>query len=712
MVTVDEIINELKSYNKKADTTLLQKAFDFAAEAHSGQKRRSGEPYLVHCLEVAKILTKMKMDSGSIIAAVLHDTIEDSDVTKEDVEKEFGAEVADIVDGVTKLSKLQFSNKEVRQAENYRKMILAMSRDIRVILVKLADRLHNMRTLNYMSEAKQMLIAQETLDIYCPIAGRMGIQWLKEDLSNLSLKYLKPDVYKQIEVRLSGISKKREAFMKNVTEILSKQLQHVNFKYDIASRVKKPFSIYMKMKRQQINLDEVHDIIAFRILVPSVENCYEVLGNIHSLWRPIQGRFKDYIAMPKNNNYQSLHTTVVCEDAERVEFQIRTFEMHEIAEKGIAAHWKYKENGQVDTKDEVKFRWLRQLVEWHRDLKDSLEFADAVKLDLFSDEIFVFTPKGDVKSFMHGATPVDFAYSVHSDVGNHCAGAKINGRLVPLNYVLESGDTIEIITNKSQSPNKDWLEFVETSKAKSHIRQFIRNQQRTKSIMIGRNLFDNECKKIKINSAKVLKSDDFQQYLKNKKIDSLDEYYSALAYGKVQVKEFSDHLTKQETEKVKESDNVISKIFKKVAAKNKNLVLVDGLDDVMVNFAKCCTPVKGDPIIGFVTRGRGVTVHRLDCDKVLSTDANRRLEVAWNEKAMQDRSTRVSIISEDKPGILAEVAKVISEKGVNISKLLVKTNKDGIAHLSLDVSVKSVQDLMRVIQGIENIKGVVSVNRV
>ena len=711
MITIDEILKEVRSYNPHVDTDLFQKAFDFASKAHAGQKRRSGEPYLIHCLEVSNILTRMKMDQASVLSALLHDTIEDSEATKEDIAKLFGVEISEIVDGVTKLSKLQFSNKEVRQAENYRKMILAMSKDIRVIMVKLADRLHNMRTLNHMTESSQMRIAQETLDIYCPIAGRMGIQWLKEDLSNLSLRYLKTEIYDKIQNKLDHIQKQRKSYVDQVKGILNEQLQHVNYDFSIDGRIKKPFSIYMKMKRQEIELDEVHDIIAFRFLVPNIEHCYEVLGNIHALWRPIQGKFKDYIAMPKNNSYQSLHTTVICENNERVEFQIRTFKMHQIAEDGIAAHWKYKEDGNLDTKDEEKFRWLRQIVEWQKDLTDSLEFADTVKLDLFNDEIFVFTPNGDVKSFQHGATPVDFAYDVHSDIGKHCTGAKVNGKLVPLSYVLESGDTIEIITNKSQKPNKDWLDFVATSKAKSHIRQFIRSEQRAKSIMIGRNLFENECKKQKMNVQKVIKTPEFIEYLKIKGVIAVEEYYSHLAYGKMNPKDAFERLKKETVKKVEESDNVISRIFKKVASKNKNLVLVDGIDDVMVNFAKCCTPVKGDPIIGFVTIGRGVTIHRLDCDKVFQTDSNRRVDVDWNVGSAQERSARVSIISEDSTGLLAEVTKVISEKSVNITKLLVKTSKDGLAHISLDLSVQNVNDLVKIMHRIEKIKGVINVTR-
>lgn len=710
MITVDNIITHLKSYNKAADITMVKAAFDFAAKAHEGQKRKSGEPYLVHLLEVARILTQMHMDNASIVAAVLHDTIEDTDVKKQEIAKEFGQDVADIVDGVTKLSKLQFSNKEVRQAENYRKMIIAMSKDIRVILVKLADRLHNMRTLQYMTEERQIAIAEETLDIYAPIAGRMGIHWLKEELENLALKFSKAEIYKSIEQRIQGIKKKHEKYMQKVRDVLMRQIQPYVPNVEISGRIKKPYSIYLKTQRQQITIDEIHDLIAFRVNVPSIETCYEVLGNIHALWRPIHGRFKDYIALPKDNHYQSLHTTVMCLDNERVEFQIRTPEMHRIAEQGIAAHWHYKEDGRLDTKDEEKFRWLRQLVDWHRDLKDSLEFVDTVKLDLFSDEIYVFTPRGDVQSFSHGATAVDFAYAIHSDVGNHCMGARVNGRMVPLNALLENGDTVEIQTNKNQSPNKDWLDFVVTSKAKTHIRQFIRSQQREKSVMIGKSLFEQESLKHGLSLIKATKRDEFLQFLKDKKMMSLEDFYSAIAYGKVSPQDVFEKIVVEEKDK-KTSGGVIQKLIEKVTPKSKNLILVDEHDDILVNFAKCCTPVKGDSIIGFVTRGKGVTIHRTNCQKVLNVDPDRRLSVAWNNRVEQGRITRLVLLTEDKPGVLADITKTISEKNVNINKLLVKTTTDGMAYIFVDVKVKDVHELIKVMKALEHVRSIVRVER-
>lgn len=712
MITIDEILNAVRAYNPQMPLEGVKKAFEFSAHAHAGQLRKSGEPYLVHPLEVAKILTQLKMDNASIVAAILHDTIEDTSVTKKDIEKEFGIDVAEIVDGVTKISKLQLASHEERQAENYRKMILAMSKDIRVILVKLSDRLNNMRTLQFMSESQQIRISQETLDIYAPIAGRMGIYWIKEELENLALKFLKPDVTKQIEARIQKLSKNRESYVQNVITTLMNHLKESVPSVEISGRVKKPYSIFNKIQRLQTGLDEIHDLLAFRVLVPSIENCYEVLGIVHSLWRPVQGRFKDYIAMPKSNNYQSLHTTVVCFEGERVEFQIRTFGMHEIAEQGIAAHWKYKEDGKLDTKDEAKFRWLRQLVDWQSEMKDSLDFVDTVKLDLFEDEIYVFTPKGDLKNLSQNATPVDFAYAIHSDVGHYCASARVNGRMMPLNHILESGDSVEIVTSKSHVPSKDWLEFVTTSKAKSHIRQFIRNEQRNKSIMIGKNLFENECLKHKVNAASFIKTSEFDRVLTEKKIANADDFYIAMAYGKIALRDiFPSQSVREEDAVPSSSENVITKIFKKLTQKNKNLILVDQQDDVLVTFGKCCSPVKGDPIIGYVTIGRGVSVHRTDCNKVLNGDPARRIQVDWNEKSEQEHAAKITLMVEDRKGVLAEVTKVISEKGVNIIKLLVKNMRDGVARIFLDLSVKDVTELRRVMTALENIKSVLSVER-
>lgn len=713
MISKEEIFEAIRAYNPRAKLEDIDKAIEFSSAAHEGQKRQSGEPYLIHPLEVAKILTQLKMDNASIIAAILHDTIEDTDVTKTDLAHEFGDDVAEIVDGVTKISMIKFSNQEDRQAENYRKMILAMSNDIRVIMVKLADRLNNMRTLQFMSEAKQVSISQETLDLYAPVASRMGIYWMKEELEDLSLKFIKPDVYKQISSRIKRISKTSDLYKNKVLDSLTKHLEPTISRFEITGRIKKVYSVYRKMQKQQITLDDVHDLLAFRVLVPSIENSYEVLGIIHSLWKPVQGRFKDYIAMPKANNYRSIHTTVICFDGHRVEFQIRTFEMHEIAEKGIAAHWKYKDDGKLDTKDEAKFRWLRQLVDWQSELKDSLEFMDSMKLDLFEDEIFIFTPKGDLISLCRKSTPVDFAYAIHSDVGDRCCGARVNGCMVSLDHELESGDTVEIITNKNHVPNKDWLDFVVTTKSKTHIRQYIRKQQRAKSILIGKNLFEDACQKKKVKAPLAIKSDSFKVFLEEKKITDIEDFFISLAYGKIDNKEVMKALISNGSENKPEDDseNFITKIFKRIGSRNKNLILVDQQDGILVTFAKCCTPVNGDAIVGFVSLGRGVVVHRRECNKVLNTDPERRVNVNWNHSSDLLCSARLFIVVEDRKGMLADITKVLSEKGVNITKVLVKSQSNGIARLAFDVNVKDVFELRSVMKSIEKIRAVLSVVR-
>lgn len=714
MISIDEILAAVNSYNPKAHLEKIKKAYEFSARAHDGQMRRSGEPFLIHPLEVARILTQLKMDENSIIAAILHDTIEDTEVTEEDIERDFGKDVSAIVDGVTKISKIKFTTQEDRQAENYRKMILAMSKDVRVILVKLADRLNNMRTLQFMPEARQVSISQETIDIYGPIAGRMGIYWIKEELEDLSFRFLRPQIYEQIKAVITRLEKKGDAYFDRVIETIRKNLSPALKNAEITGRIKRPYSVFKKMQRQQISLEDVHDLFAFRIIVNNIEQCYEALGTIHSLWKPVQGRFKDYIAMPKGNNYQSLHTTVMCFDAERVEFQIRTHEMHEIAEKGIAAHWRYKEDGRIDTKDEAKFRWLRQLVDWQQELKDSLEFVDTVKLDLFEDEIFIFTPKGDLKTLVRHATPVDFAYAIHSDVGHHCAGARVNGRLVPLDHKLESGDTVEIITSKSHVPSKDWLDFVKTSKAKTHIRQFIRKEQRQKSILIGRNLFETACQKRKMSANDVVRTDEFKEYLKARNLKGENDFFVAIAYGKMDPRDALVEMFKAgEPERVSEAakGSVIKKIFDKIGFRNRNLILVDQQDGLMVTMSKCCSPVRGDPIVGFVTLKRGVTIHRIDCPRVLNIDPDRRVRVDWNTRSDQLSLARILIVTEDRKGILADITKVISEKNVNINKVMVKTQQEGTARISFDLNVRDVAELRKVITAIENNKYVLNVIR-
>lgn len=712
MLHVDDIIAKVQSYNSQADRALIKKAYAFSEKAHAGQLRKSGQPFVVHPLEVGYVLAEMKLDAASIAAGILHDTIEDTKATKKEISQLFGEEISELVDGVTKLSKLSFSSQEIRQAESFRKMIVAMSRDIRVILIKLADRLSNLRTLQFMPEEKQLSISQETLDIYAPLANRLGIEWMKVQLEDLSFRFLKPEIYKQIEKKIARLKKNQDDYIKKVKEALTKHYQNHIAHFDISGRMKHIYGTYKKMERQNITFEQVHDLLAFRIFTNTLEECYEALGLLHSIWKPVPGRFKDYVAMPKGNNYQSLHSTVICLDGVRVEFQIRTYEMHEIAEQGIAAHWKYKEDGRLDLKSEKTFLWLRQLVEWQKELKDSLEFMDTVKGDLFTTDIYVFTPKGDVRALPFGATPLDFAYSIHSDVGLHCSAARVNGRLVPLHHKLKSGDEVEIVTADKSSPTKDWLDVAVSSRAKARIRQYLKIAQKDRSISLGKNIFEEECAKYHIMPADLSGKTEFEDYLKKKGTVFGDSFYSALAYGKISMPALISSVAPNQMEvKSQQEEGIIRKIFKKVSRKSKDMVLISGLDDILVSFAKCCAPVKGDPIIGFVTRGRGVTLHRVVCPKVMAIDTERRVNAAWNEDAAVIRTAKLFISCENKTGMLAEIAKKISEKKVNISKAIIRTTRDEKALILLDVGVLHVTELHSVIKAVEKVKGVISVER-
>lgn len=710
MLKLENVIQKVKLYNPRADGDLIKKAYVFSAKAHEGQLRRSGQPFVTHPLEVANILADMKLDVPSVVAGFLHDTIEDTHSTKAEIASLFGEDISSLVDGVTKLSKIQFNTREERQAENFRKMILAMSKDIRVILIKLADRLHNLKTLQFMPEEKQMRIAQETLDIYAPLANRLGIQWMKVQLEDLSFRFLKPNLYRQLEKKIARLKKNREEYIARVEKEVRRHFKEAIPDFEISGRMKHIHGIYQKMERQNITFEQVHDLLAFRILTHTLESCYEALGLLHSIWKPVPGRFKDYLAMPKTNNYQSLHTTVVCLDAERVEFQIRTVEMHEIAEKGIAAHWKYKEGGPIDLKDERTIRWLRQFADWQKEVTDDIEYLDTVKLDLFATDIYVFTPKGDVRALPYGATPVDFAYSIHSDIGQRCVGARVNGRMVPLSAKLDSGDEVEIITHKHGHPSKDWLKLAVSSRARSKIRQFIKQDQRDKSMVLGKNLFEQECAKAGLNPAEVKEGDVFKKYLEKKGINSENLFYSNVAYGKLSLPTLFAALSPATVQK-KEDEGIIRKIFKKVSQRNRNAVLVDGLEDLLITFAKCCLPIPGDPIVGFVSRGRGVTLHRTDCSRVSSIDPGRRVTTAWNVNGELIRTARLKITCEDRAGMLAHITHAISEKKINITRALVRTTKDNKAIIFLDVSVSHIAELHGVIKEVEKINGVIGVER-
>ncbi len=717
MTTVQQIIRSVQEYNPKGEFALIQKAGNFAKQVHEGQERASGDPYIIHPIEVAEILSQMKLDVPSIVAGLLHDTVEDTSASLEDVKKEFGAEIAHLVDGVTKLSKIQFSSAEEKQAENFRKMIMAMAKDIRVILIKLSDRLNNMRTLEHLSEERQQNIARETMDIYAPLANRLGIQWLKVELEELSFRYLKPEAFEDINDKMKSVKKESAPYIEKVIKVVSEKLNEYQVQHQTYGRLKHYFSIYRKMLSQNISFEQVNDLIAFRIVVPNITQCYTALGIIHELWTPVPGRFKDYIAMPKANNYQSLHTTVVCADGERAEFQIRTKEMNEVAEKGIAAHWNYKENGSIDDKDQQKFQWVQELLKWQNELKDPAEFLDTVKLDLFATDVYVFTPNGDVKELPHGATPIDFAYSIHSDVGNRCVGAKVNEKIVPLNYRLRSGDTIEVLTSNNHKPSKDWLKFVVTSRAKSRIRQVIQQEQRDRSIQLGKELIEKEFEKFDLSPSKFIKGSEAEKAMQDLGFQDLETLQMHVGYGKVPASQFLHRVVPRDliiekTAAFNKPESTLSKIFKKVKERGKSVVKVGGHDDIMVSLGRCCSPLPGDSILGFITRGRGVVVHITDCAKVLSTDPERRVDVAWDKKSETAHQAKLKVVSSDRPGLLASMSKTISNEGVNIAQASIRTTNDEKAVNIFEVEIKSTSQLKGVIRALEKLSGIISVERI
>jgi guanosine-3',5'-bis(diphosphate) 3'-pyrophosphohydrolase len=719
MLKLSDILDLVKSYHPQADLDLIRKAYVCSAKYHAGQVRKSGEPYLSHPLEVAKILAELKLDEASICTGLLHDTVEDTDATKDEIEAVFGHDIAYLVDGVTKLSQIKFYSSEEKQAENFRKMLVAMSRDIRVLLVKLADRLHNMRTLQYMPAEKQERIATETMEIYAPLANRLGINWLKAELEDLSFKYIKPWDYRNLREKIGKTKKERAKFIDEVLRDLEKTLRDAEMKgYDVSGRPKHLWSVFRKMMDKGLAFDEIHDLIAFRVLVDTLGQCYEALGNIHAKWRPIPGRFKDYIAMPKPNGYRSLHTSVVGPKGERIEIQIRTKRMHEVAESGIAAHWKYKAHGEshlsLDEASEKSFQWLRQLMNWQRDLTDPNEFLESVKVDLFSDEVYVFTPRGDVIELPRGATPVDLAFAIHSDVGMQCIGAKVNNRIVPLRYVLENGDNCEIITQKNQRPKKDWLEFVKTSRARTKIRAMMRQLEREKSKEIGRELLEREFRRYGTSLAREIKNQTVDVALKEKRCANLEEALALIGYGKLEAHAFVELCLPDEEKKpavLEQRRSRIGELFDKLARRGTGGIRVEGIDDVLVHYARCCTPVKGDPVIGFVTRGRGVTIHRRNCAKIMELDADRRISVTWVSDSQMVRPISITVTTDDREGMLTELSSVFARMNINISEAKCRGLGDGQAVNTFKCGVVDVEQLKVVMRKLGSLKGVHRVER-
>lgn len=711
IVRFGEIQELMKSYYPDADLDVIRAAYVYSAQVHQGQMRRSGEPYLVHPVAVAMILAQMKLDEASVATGLLHDTVEDTLTSTEDLERYFGTEIATLVDGVTKIGKLEFQSKEERQAENFRKMILAMSKDIRVLLVKLADRLHNMRTLSPMPREAQIRISQETMDIYLPLASRLGMHWLWTELAELAFRYLDPDRYEYLRKRLEDTLKETEGFKNEVLGIIRDKLSQYNIKGVTKGRSKEIYSLHRKMQSQNLEFEQVHDLTAFRIILESVSECYAVLGLIHSLWRPVPGRFKDYIAMPKRNGYQSLHTTVIGPDGRRIEIQIRTHEMDLVAEEGIAAHWSYKEGKAIDAEDAEVVNWLRQMMESHQDLDDPREFFETVRVDLYPDEVYVFTPKGEVKAFPKGATPLDFAYSIHTEVGHRCVGARVDGKMVPLKYQLHNGNTVEIITSVHQKPSKDWLKFVKTGRARTKIRHFVLAEERERSIQIGREATERELKKWRIDLSRVEREKEILKIAQEFSFKTEPDLYAAIGYGRLSPKVIITKLIPpQDREKEKEVFGD-EKVVRRGRSTETSGVRIQGLTDVMVNFAKCCNPLPGDRIKGYITRGRGITVHKADCVNLQTIDSRRIVDTSWDEEQSLRRIVRLGIWTENKMGMLAHISGVFSSNDADIVEANVTTKEGEGAHGIFRVSVKNLEHLTTVMSALRNLKGVQKVER-
>ncbi len=720
MLNLAELVERVKKYQPAADIDLITRAYEYSERAHKGQMRKSGDPYFSHPASVAGIITDLKLDTASVCAGLLHDVVEDTLATTTDIEKDFGQEVAFLVDGVTKLSKINFASKEDRQAENFRKMLVAMARDIRVLLVKLCDRLDNMRTLEFMKPEAQDRIARETMEIYAPLANRLGIARFKSELEDLSFRYTEPQAYADLEKKLQTTSAERDRYINEVCKVLSGKLAEQGFAADVTGRAKHLYSIWRKMQAQHVDFDQVYDVIAFRALVESVADCYATLGVIHSQWTPVPGRFKDYLALPKPNMYQSLHTTVIGPGRERIEIQIRTHDMHRVAEQGIAAHWKYKErnSGGVDPKEAARFGWLRQLMEFQKDLKDPAEFLESVKVDLFQDEVYVFTPKGDVRVFPRGSTPIDFAYAIHTQVGEHCSGARVNGAIAPLRSKLRNGDVVEVMTNPNQTPSKDWLDFVGTSRARSKIRNYLRADQRDKSLKLGKELLEKEMHTRGMSLSKLGKSDaEMRKVTEHFGVSSAEELYVSLGYGKIAARAVTDFLSPtKEGEKESEppaaiKEGRIESLVRKVTGKDSQGIRLNGIDDVLVRYTKCCNPLPGDEIIGFITRGRGITVHRRNCPKAFDTDPERRVEISWDARAKINRPVQVKVMTANRPGILATVGHTFHEQGINISEATCRASDDGKAMNTFTFLCSDLAQLKNVIRQLQRIPGVMAVER-
>jgi len=711
MIRINDIIEKVQTYLSPEEVEMIEKAYIYSASVHQGQVRLSGEPYLTHPMEVAGILTDMRMDAATIISGLLHDTIEDTLTTAQQLEQEFGKDVAFLVSGLTKLSRLSFSSQEERQSENLRKMILAMSSDIRILLIRLADRLHNMRTLQYHPKEKRISIARETLDIYAPLANRLGIYNIRMELEDLAFQYIAPEAYRELTSKIAKSKEAREKYTEEVKNIISKNMENFPVSCKVEGRAKHLYSIYKKMHEQHLNFDEVYDLIAFRIVLDtdSDKTCYEVLSIIHALWKPVPGRFKDYIAMPKANHYQSLHTTVIGPYGERVEIQIRTKSMHEWAEKGIAAHWRYKEGKVFWDDEEDQIKKLREVLEIQQEVKNPKEFMSDLKLALFPEEVYVFTPHGDVKSFPKGATPIDFAYSIHTDIGHQCIGAKVNRNIVPLRYKLQNGDRVEIITQAGHHPSKDWLKYVVTTRAITKIRNWINLEEKKNSLALGKELLEKEFKRHNLRFSHMVKSDEIRKALDHMSFNQLDDLIYQVGLGHISPKRVVNYFIEGEENEIKEP--LLEKIKKsKRAAPSMGIAFVgvEDMEDVMVNFAKCCNPIPGDAISGYVSRGRGVIIHTVNCPYVKKMDQERIVRVQWNAQEEHTYPVRIKVVCDDVKGVLTEVSSVISSFDVNISYAQVET-ENMIATCTFVIDVNHLPQLNQILSAIKQLRFVRSV---
>lgn len=716
MRKLSEITEAVQAYHPTANVDIILDAYIYSAKAHRGQSRRSGEAYLSHPVEVAYNLTRLKMDERTVAAGLLHDTIEDTLATSEEIRELFGDEIYGLVDGVTKIGEIEFSSREEKQAENYRKMILAMARDIRVVMIKLADRAHNLRTLGSLDPSRQKRIARETLDIYAALANRLGIGWLKAELEDGSFKYLHPEQYQAIVNRMHKGQGERDELVKNVYTLLEKELKAAELDGVVTGRSKHYYSIYKKMVTQQIDLEDVYDLIGVRVITNSVKDCYAVLGLVHSLWRPIPGKFKDYIAMPKPNMYQSLHTTVNGPNGQRVEVQIRTKEMHRVAEEGIAAHWQYKDGGGLAKNLDDHLSWVRRLLEDQKEIKNPKDFLSSFKVDLFFQEVYVFTPEGDVIALPRGATPVDFAYQVHTDIGNHCLGAKVNGKMVPLRYKLKNGDRVEILTSQQRHPSRDWLGFVKTSKARNKISNFINSRERQQSLELGREILEAEVRKYGSATGDLLKGKAMEEAAHACGYNTLDSLFTAIGFGKLPPHQVVEKLLPKETLEEYRKKSTAVKVARKPSSKEKDIgIKVKNFgDQMMIRIGKCCNPVPGDPIIGYITRGRGISVHHKECPSVdaLTNETERMIEVEWDTVHKTPFQTPLAIVGEDQPGLLATISSLLASLDVNITRANVVQATHKRAFFELDVEIFDLSHLKKILEALKKTKGVIHAERV